>query len=190
MDTENLKIKTYSTAIKNLPDYPSDAGYTAAMLKEAFDARSDNEIKEKHNALCDAMKAELATIESALSSLDESTVKDSDINNELSKELNAEQMANPPSTFYAHSLIGRLEEELGTMPNDKGHSAKMVRRANTAFYADAADAAESATKDGDGNRISTTYATKDELETAVGDISTALDELHLYAEALVNGGEK
>ena len=186
MDTENLKIKTYSTAIKNLPDYPSDAGYTAAMLKEAFDARSDNEIKEKHNALCDAMKAELATIEGALSSLDESTVKDSDINNELSKELNAEQMANPPSTHYAHSLIERLEEELGTMPNDTGHSEKMVRRANTAFYADEADLAFKDTK---GNRIDTTYATKSELETAVGDISTALDGLHAYAEALVGGAE-
>lgn len=54
MEKENLKIKTYEDGVENLPDYPSDAGYTAEMLKAVFDARSNKEIKEKHNALCDA----------------------------------------------------------------------------------------------------------------------------------------
>lgn len=51
---ENLKIKTYSNGVSKLPDYPSDEGYTAEMLKAVFDSRTDKEIKEKHNALCDA----------------------------------------------------------------------------------------------------------------------------------------
>lgn len=48
--------------------------------------------------------------------------------------------------------------------------------------------AKEATKDGQGNVIHTTYATKEEVSTQIGDISTALDELHAYAEAL-KGGE-
>ncbi len=47
----DCKITEYASGISGLPDYPSDEGYTAAQLKALFDARSDNEIKEKHNAL-------------------------------------------------------------------------------------------------------------------------------------------
>ena len=32
------------------------------------------------------------------------------------------------------------------------------------------------------------YYTKDEVDSLVGDIETALDELHNYAQALINGG--
>ena len=190
MNTENLKIRTYATAIKNLPDYPSDAGYTAAMLKELFDARSDGEIKEKHNALVDSVNEEV----SALKAADEST------------ETNAKD--------YADGLIKKLEGELGVTESDNGISEKKVNRANTAFYADEAVYASEANRDSAGRVIHTTYATKSELsehtghtanphgvtaaqtgaytkaevDTLVGDISTALDELHAYAEAIVNGG--
>lgn len=54
MNKEDLKILNYEVSVSSLPDYPSDAGYTAQQLKAVFDARSDNEIKEKHNALVDA----------------------------------------------------------------------------------------------------------------------------------------
>ncbi len=54
MEKENLKITSYENGVSGLPDYPSDEGYTAEMLKAVFDARSDKEIKEKHNELCDA----------------------------------------------------------------------------------------------------------------------------------------
>ena len=54
MNKENLKITSYESSISELPDYPSDKGYSARQLKELFDARSDGEIKEKHNALVDA----------------------------------------------------------------------------------------------------------------------------------------
>lgn len=55
MDKENLKILSYDSGVSSLPDYPSDAGYTAEALKAVFDARSDKEIKEKHNALVDEL---------------------------------------------------------------------------------------------------------------------------------------
>lgn len=55
MDFTQYKIDTYASGVSDLPDYPSDEGYTAAQLKAVFDARSDNEIKNKHNALVDAV---------------------------------------------------------------------------------------------------------------------------------------
>ena len=61
MNKENLKISAYEDGVSNLPDYPSDEGYTAAQLKAVFDARSNNEIKEKHNALVDAVEEEFSS---------------------------------------------------------------------------------------------------------------------------------
>ena len=34
------------------------------------------------------------------------------------------------------------------------------------------------------------YATKDELKQSIGDIEAALDELHNYAQALIEGGSE
>ncbi|MBQ2743387.1 MAG: hypothetical protein IJF32_11365 [Oscillospiraceae bacterium] len=69
MSLDNHKITTYADNVKDLPDYPSDEGYTAKSLKEIFDARSDKEIKEKHNALID----ELAEVLSGLITHSESS---------------------------------------------------------------------------------------------------------------------
>ncbi len=55
MSLENHKITTYQDNVKDLPDYPSDAGITAAQLKAVFDGRTDKEIKEKFNALVDEL---------------------------------------------------------------------------------------------------------------------------------------
>ena len=54
--TDN-KITTYQNSIADLPDKPSDAGYTAEQLKAMFDARTDNEVKEKLNGLIDDLTA-------------------------------------------------------------------------------------------------------------------------------------
>lgn len=56
MDFEKMKITDYKDSVSALPDYPSDAGYTAAQLKAVFDGRTDKEIKEKFNALLDELK--------------------------------------------------------------------------------------------------------------------------------------
>lgn len=57
MALDNLKITTYVDGVEELPDNPSDAGYTAAQLKAVFDARSNNELKNQHNALVDEVAA-------------------------------------------------------------------------------------------------------------------------------------
>ena len=48
--------------------------------------------------------------------------------------------------------------------------------------------ANRACSDGSGNNIEATYATKEEVDSTVGNIETALDELHAYAQALIVGG--
>ncbi len=63
MSFENCKIENYATSISDLPDCPSESGYTAEALKALFDARSDGEIKEKHNALVDAVTEKAAELE-------------------------------------------------------------------------------------------------------------------------------
>ncbi len=55
MSLDNHKITTYEDNVADLPDYPSDAGYTAKQIKEIFDGRGDKEIKEKFNALIDEL---------------------------------------------------------------------------------------------------------------------------------------
>lgn len=57
MSFNDLKITSYQDSVSALPDYPSDAGITAAQLKEVFDGRTDKEIKQKFNALIDEIVA-------------------------------------------------------------------------------------------------------------------------------------
>lgn len=57
MVLEENKITSYIDNIKDLPNRPSDAGYTGEQLKAIFDGRTDKEVKEKHNALIDELVA-------------------------------------------------------------------------------------------------------------------------------------
>lgn len=63
MDFKNFKITDYRDSVSALPDYPSDAGYTAEELKAVFDSRTDNEIKEKFNALVDELITKFGLVE-------------------------------------------------------------------------------------------------------------------------------
>ena len=56
MALDNLKITSYKDGVVNLPNNPSDSRISAETLKKVFDSRSDNEIKEKHNALVDEVE--------------------------------------------------------------------------------------------------------------------------------------
>ena len=51
---ENCKITGYAVSIKNLPDKIENQ---ADWLKAQFDARTDEEVKQQHNALCELLKA-------------------------------------------------------------------------------------------------------------------------------------
>lgn len=63
MDLKNLKITNYEDSVSALPDYPSDAGITAAQLKAVFDGRTDKEIKQKFNALIDELITKFGIVE-------------------------------------------------------------------------------------------------------------------------------
>ena len=49
------KITSYAAGITSLPDKVVGR---ASWLKQQFDARTDNEVKDKHNALIDALGAD------------------------------------------------------------------------------------------------------------------------------------
>ena len=51
---ENCKITGYAVSIKNLPDKIENQ---ADWLKAQFDARTDDEVKQQHNALCELLAA-------------------------------------------------------------------------------------------------------------------------------------
>lgn len=63
MSFNELKITTYQDSVSALPDYPSDAGITAAQLKAVFDGRTDKEIKQKFNALIDELITKFGLVE-------------------------------------------------------------------------------------------------------------------------------
>jgi hypothetical protein len=63
MSFKDLKITTYQDSVSALPDYPSDAGITAAQLKAVFDGRTDKEIKQKFNALIDEIITKFGLVE-------------------------------------------------------------------------------------------------------------------------------
>ena len=50
-DLNDLKILSYEKGVSDLSDTPNTDGMTSGDLKAVFDARSNKEIKEKHNAL-------------------------------------------------------------------------------------------------------------------------------------------
>ncbi len=63
MSFVDKKITGYKDSVSSLSDYPSDDGVTAAQLKAIFDSRTDNEVKEKFNALIDALSESTAASE-------------------------------------------------------------------------------------------------------------------------------
>lgn len=63
MSFKDLKITAYQDSVSALPDYPSDAGITAAQLKAVFDGRTDKEIKQKFNALIDELITKFGLVE-------------------------------------------------------------------------------------------------------------------------------
>lgn len=57
MGLENYKITAYQNPVSSLPDRPSEAGFTAAQLKAAFDANATGEIKSGINAIIDFLES-------------------------------------------------------------------------------------------------------------------------------------
>lgn len=57
MALNERKIVNYANPVANLPDHPSQEGWTAAQLKAAFDANANGEIKTAINAIIDDLVA-------------------------------------------------------------------------------------------------------------------------------------
>ena len=57
MALNEKKITSYTDNVKNLSDYPSDDGITAAQLKAIFDGRTDKEVKSAINGIIDELTA-------------------------------------------------------------------------------------------------------------------------------------
>lgn len=57
MALSSRKITTYANPVANLPDHPSQAGFTAAQLKAAFDAIANQEVKTAINGIIDDLLA-------------------------------------------------------------------------------------------------------------------------------------
>lgn len=56
MGLESYKISEYANPVSSLPDRPTEAGYSAAQLKAAFDANATGEIKSGINAIIDFLE--------------------------------------------------------------------------------------------------------------------------------------
>ena len=242
MDFKNFKITDYRDSVSALPDYPSDAGYTAEKLKAVFDSRTDNEIKEKFNALVDELITKFGLVESDIADAveDHNQYEDahekiiapmreqiSDILLELiSMNISIESKADGLETktqlsaldLFLTGTTNELHDHTGARNNPHELTPAQIgldkvnntpdNEKNVAF-------AISAKKDSLGNSIHEHYATKDEVGNVdlsdyvpreeftlrvepiensidhiydeIGDIDTALDELHSYAEALAGG---
>lgn len=108
MSLDNHKITTYQDNVSSLPDYPSDAGYTAKQLKAIFDGRTDKEIKEKFNALIDELNDVIAKLEARDSSAENNAKEHAD-------EIISEHDAADEAHSDIRSLISELARRLNAV---------------------------------------------------------------------------
>ncbi len=65
MALSSRKITTYANPVANLPDHPSQAGFTAAQLKAVFDAKANEEIKAAINGIIDDLISVIDSVSGA-----------------------------------------------------------------------------------------------------------------------------
>ncbi len=187
MDIENLKIKTYESAVKSLPDYPSDEGYTAEMLKDVFDARSDNEIKDKHNALVDALSKHSENKENphgvtkeqlGLSNVDNTADIDKPISRAVETALSehSENKANPHSVTKAQLGLSNVDNT-ADMDKPVSHATReaILEHSENRENPHGVTAAQIA------------VYTKEEVDDMLGDISSTLDSITALQNLFIGG---
>ncbi len=57
MSISNYRLSQFEKSIASLPDRPAEHGFSAQQLKELFDSRTDNEVKESINGIIDELAA-------------------------------------------------------------------------------------------------------------------------------------
>ncbi len=210
MDFKEIKITDYRDSVSALPDYPSDAGYTAEKLKAVFDSRTDNEIKEKFNALLDELKMRFDDV--TLEIFNEIMAHNGDdvAHMELfAKKADAEEIG---------ELIDALENQISAIDlilsgkadwtdlekkvdkvSGKGLSANdftdeyvfkvdEALRMSTENFTDILNHTVDFENPHNVTPEQIGAITQEQLDERIGDIDSALDELHAYAVAL-SGGE-
>ena len=174
MSLEQYKITTYEDNVKDLPDYPSDAGITAKMLKEIFDGRTDKEVKEKVNALIDELIRKFAEV-------------GVDISGKVSKEQGKGLSSNDFTEDYRIMV-----ENADMAAADAGNEICQHKEDYENPHKVTAEQVGAYTKgEIDNFRIADEMHMEQHvgmrLDESLGDIRTALDELHAYAETLKGG---
>lgn len=169
MSFKNLKITTYQDSVSALPDYPSDAGITAAQLKAVFDGRTDKEIKQKFNALIDELITKFGLVEVDIADAVEEHQQWDEAHSQLFSPIN-ERIAEIIGDMI--TLDTNIAEHAGNRDNPHEVTAEQVgldKVDNTpdnekyVAYASNAGYALNAEFDLLGNPIHEHYATKDEV---------------------------
>jgi hypothetical protein len=218
MSFKELKITTYQDSVSALPDYPSDAGITAAQLKAVFDGRTDKEIKTKFNALIDELITKFGLVDVDIADAVEGHNQQEDAHEKiilpmreqisdillelLSMNIAIEGKADAGITETQLSALDLLLS--GTTNELQNHTAarnnphKVTADQVGTYTADEIDALIARAG---GNVDLSEYVQREEFNLRVapiendinniygeiGDIDTALDELHAYAVSLAGG---
>ncbi len=163
MSFKDLKITGYQDSVSALPDYPSDAGITAAQLKAVFDSRTENEIKEKFNALIDELITKFGLVEGDIA----------DAVEDHNQEETAHEKIILPIKTSIEEILGEITtldtgiaEHVGARNNPHKVTAAQVgldKVDNTPDNKKYVAYALNAEFDLLGNSIHETYATKDEV---------------------------
>ncbi len=173
MSFSEHKIINYGSGVSALPDYPSDEGYTAAELKAVFDARADNEIKEKHNALVDEVEKEIGEIKGRIVPLEA-----------------GEKVSEHNADTGAHADIREtVSEHVESASNPHGVTAEQIGLGNVDDTSDAdkpiSNAVQSALDEkADTIRISTAVA---KTHAATDSVESPLISLSMYGESTQDG---
>ena len=257
MSIKDYKITAYEDNVKSLPDYPSDAGYTATQLKAIFDGRTDKEVKEKHNGLIDELESKFSEVEEEISQkvdkvpgkglsendftedyrimVENADMAAADAGNDIYQH--KENKDNPHKVTaeqvgtYTKGEIDIFVSDLGTVMADvanlreekvdkvpgkglstndftdewKGDINSAIEMASSAqgdvaIHEGRQDNPHNVTAEQVGTYTTAAidnFRIQDEMhmeqhvgmriDEALGDIGTALDELHAYAQALIGG---
>ena len=223
MSFKDLKITAYQDSVSALPDYPSDAGITAAQLKAVFDGRTDKEIKTKFNALIDELITKFGLVGVDIADAVENHNQDEaahekiiePMRDQISDILLALISMNISIDSKADGLetanqLGALDLLLSGTTNELQEHISAINNPHKVTAAQVgtykADEIDELIARAGGNVDMSEYYTKGEIDyfriademnmerhvgvridESLGDISSALDELHEYAVSLAGG---
>lgn len=197
MSLENHKITTYEDSVSSLPDYPSDAGYTAAMLKAVFDGRTDKEIKQKFNALIDELISILADLERADSAAEQRAKEHADnavsghnTDAEAHSDIRSQYVKKTDFTLDKGITVSggtpQIEKALNSDIDGFGNQYKPIVPANLVYAVERANATLGMATAKDARGLVSGHNTS---ETAHSDIRSLISELTRRVNAAIDSDD-